>query len=112
MANLQQAGYQVALVTDGRLSGASGKVPAALPLSPEALHGGAIALIEDGDMICLDINKGTLDNLADTYARRRAPIDTESGQQTWGRNLFQLMRHHISSVEQGASFLFNNNDPL
>lgn len=60
LGNIQKAGYQVALVTDGRLSGASGKIPAAIHVTPEAVHGGAIGLVQDGDIVRLDANAGTL----------------------------------------------------
>ena len=70
LAVLQDKGFRVALVTDGRMSGASGKVPAAIHLTPEAVDGGPIAKIRDGDMIRLDADKGTLEVLADlSHAR-------------------------------------------
>lgn len=107
LANIQKAGYQVALVTDGRLSGASGKIPAAIHMSPEALRGGAIGLIEEGDMIRVDATQGKVDNLADTSARTLAQLDTEKSQQTWGRDIFKIFRENVSSADQGASFLYN-----
>jgi phosphogluconate dehydratase len=107
LGNLQKAGHVVALVTDGRLSGASGKIPAAIHVSPEALKGGAIGLIEEGDLIRLDANNGTLENLSDTTSRSPATLDTEKEQLTWGRNMFKICRAHVSAADQGASFLFD-----
>lgn len=106
LGNIQKAGYQVALVTDGRLSGASGKIPAAIHISPEALHGGAISLIEDGDIIRLDAIQGTVDNLADTTLRSIELCDTEQSQQTWGRDIFKIFRDNVSGADEGASFLY------
>ena len=74
---LQDKGFKIALVTDGRMSGASGKVPAAIHLSPEALDGGAIARIRDGDIICLDAEAGTLTLRVDAATlKSRAPAGT------------------------------------
>ncbi|MBF4281711.1 phosphogluconate dehydratase [Vibrio anguillarum] len=108
LGNLQKAGYQVALVTDGRLSGASGKIPAAIHVSPEALRGGAIALIEEGDRIRVDAVTGRLENLTPTEGRDIATCDTELTQQTWGRDLFKVCRDNVSAANQGASFLYPN----
>ncbi|MCW8333123.1 phosphogluconate dehydratase [Vibrio paucivorans] len=105
LGNVQKSGFQVALVTDGRLSGASGKIPSAIHLSPEALRGGAIGLVRDGDIIRLDCQSGELNNLTDTSGRDTLSVNTESEQQTWGRNLYSVMRHNVSSAEQGASFI-------
>ena len=107
LGNIQKSGYQVALVTDGRLSGASGKIPAAIHVSPEALRGGAIGLIEEGDIIRLDATTGTVDNLSGTTQRSAATLDTEKSQQTWGRDIFKVFRDNVSSADQGASFLYN-----
>ncbi|MGF1718530.1 phosphogluconate dehydratase [Vibrio kyushuensis] len=106
LGNVQKAGFKIALVTDGRLSGASGKIPAAIHVSPEALQGGTIGLVNDGDIIRLDCQTGSLENLADTCARSLNHIDTEVSQQTWGRDIFKVMRENVSSAEHGASFLF------
>jgi phosphogluconate dehydratase len=106
---LQDRGYRVALITDGRMSGASGKVPAAIHLTPEAASGGAIAKIEDGDMITLDSVAGTLDidvPLADFEVRvatGRAPAQDE-----WvstGRDLFSGMRALVGPADEGAMFV-------
>lgn len=105
LGNVQKAGFKVALVTDGRLSGASGKIPSAIHLSPEALRGGAIGLVRDGDILRLDCQSGELNNLSDTTGRQALELDTEISQQTWGRNLFSVLRQSVSSAEQGASFI-------
>jgi phosphogluconate dehydratase len=106
LGNLQRAGYAVALVTDGRLSGASGKIPAAIHVCPEALHGGVIGLLNDGDRIRLDANLGQLHCLSDLSQRQAVHPDCDKSQQSWGRELFSLYRHHVSRADQGASFLF------
>ncbi len=106
LGNLQKSGFHVALVTDGRLSGASGKIPAAIHVSPEALHGGAIGLIQNDDMIRVDAVSGTLECLADLTGRQLEHPDCELAQQDWGRELFGLMRQNVSRADQGASYLF------
>ena len=109
LANLQDRGHKVALVTDGRLSGASGKVPAAIHLSPATDEGGLIGKIRDGDTISIDAVAGTLElhvNAAE-LAARETPACTESGHQNGlGREYFQLFRDHVSSTQTGASILF------
>jgi phosphogluconate dehydratase len=105
---LQGKGFRVALVTDGRMSGASGKVPAAIHLSPEALAGGPLARLRDGDVVRLDAEAGTLETLvpADEWAAR--PIATLSPEQAasnahdLGRDLFGGMRRTVRSAEEGA----------
>ncbi len=106
LGNVQKAGFKIALVTDGRLSGASGKIPAAIHVSPEALRGGAIGLLRDGDLLRLDATKGELTCLDDLSQRVAQPALTEQDQQSWGRELFTLARQHVTSADQGASFLF------
>ncbi|ELO1554644.1 phosphogluconate dehydratase [Aeromonas hydrophila] len=103
LGNLQKAGYKVALVTDGRLSGASGKIPAAIHVTPEALHGGAIGLLADGDMLRVDAVNGSLDCLTDLSGRTQAEIDLTPEQEGWGRELFSVMRRAVSSAECGAT---------
>lgn len=102
LTNLQEAGFNVALVTDGRLSGASGKVPAAIHLSPEACAGGLIAAIEDGDLLRLDGHSGELNVLAEDIDQRE--FNTPAIKTTFGlgRELFQVFRKNVSSAEQGA----------
>lgn len=103
LGNLQKAGYKVALVTDGRLSGASGKIPAAIHVTPEALHGGAIGLLADGDLLRVDAVNGSLDCLTDLSGRPQAEIDLTPEQEGWGRELFSVMRRAVSSAECGAT---------
>ncbi|WP_439831823.1 phosphogluconate dehydratase [Aeromonas veronii] len=103
LGNLQKAGYKVALVTDGRLSGASGKIPAAIHVTPEALHGGAIGLLANGDLLRVDAVSGSLDCLTDLSGRTQAEIDLTLEQEGWGRELFSVMRRAVSSAECGAT---------
>lgn len=105
---LQDKGFKVALVTDGRMSGASGKVPAAIQLSPEALDGGLLAYLQDGDMIRLDANDGTLTCLTDAteLAQRAATSPSQQSNQGAGRELFASLRHLVTPAESGATFLF------
>ena len=103
---LQKRGHRVALVTDGRMSGASGKVPAAIHLTPEASDGGPIARIKDGDMIRLDAVKGTLEVLADAEefaARPPAVADLSENEFGMGRELFAAFRRNVGHADQGAS---------
>jgi len=102
---LQDRGFKVALVTDGRMSGASGKVPAAIHVCPEAKDGGPLAYVRNGDVIRVDGTRGELlvrVDAAELEARERArqPADTGVG---CGRELFGFMRAAFSSAEQGAS---------
>ncbi|MGL6386704.1 phosphogluconate dehydratase [Aeromonas caviae] len=103
LGNLQKAGHKVALVTDGRLSGASGKIPAAIHVTPEALHGGAIGLLADGDLLRVDAESGRFDCLTDLSGRTQAEIDLTLEQEGWGRELFSVMRRAVSSAECGAT---------
>jgi phosphogluconate dehydratase len=104
---LQDRGHHVAIVTDGRMSGASGKVPAAIHVTPEAALGGPLARVRDGDLITVDALAGTLTvdvDQAELDAREptgRAPIGAE-----WagtGRELFAAFRASVSSADTGAS---------
>ncbi|EOW6615423.1 phosphogluconate dehydratase [Vibrio fluvialis] len=107
LGNVQKAGYRVALVTDGRLSGASGKIPAAIHVSPEALRGGAIGLLQDGDWIRLDATQGQLTCLTDLRGRKAVAPNCTTTQQSWGRELFGQARHLVTAADQGATFLFD-----
>lgn len=101
---LQDRGLRVALVTDGRMSGASGKVPAAIHLSPEAADGGPIARIRDGDLLRLDANSGELVNLTDGFDQRDpVTADLTANQTGLGRDLFQTFRDNVSPATAGAS---------
>ncbi|GLV25526.1 phosphogluconate dehydratase [Sphingobium sp. Cam5-1] len=101
---LQDRGFRVALLTDGRMSGASGKVPAAIHLSPEALGGGPIAKLRDGDMVRVCADKGIIEALVDAaeWEARDMPVPPPPPYDT-GRELFALFRHHSDLAEQGAS---------
>jgi phosphogluconate dehydratase len=106
LANLQDAGHHVALVTDGRMSGASGKVPAAIHVSPEILAGGPLGLVRDGDIIRLDAATGTLEALVpgDVWAARAlATADLTPNHIGMGRELFAMFRNSISEAEKGAT---------
>ena len=109
LAVLQGKGFKVALVTDGRMSGASGKVPAAIHVSPEALAGGPLAKVRDGDVIRLDAVAGTLRGAG----RRRRPgrrastpcmpdAQRDANAHGLGRELFGGMRRNVRSAEEGA----------
>ena len=109
LGNLQDQGYKVALVTDGRMSGASGKVPAAIHLTPEAVEGGLIAKIQDGDLVRVDSITGELSLLIDAseLASRELVIeDLTRSYQGMGRELFGAQRKQVSGAEQGACSLF------
>ena len=103
LAVLQERGLKVALVTDGRMSGASGKVPAAIHLTPEAVDGGPIAKIRDGDIIRLDADAGTLEVLADLSSREAVKADLSANNVGTGRELFQMFRRNAGRADQGAS---------
>ncbi len=106
---LQDKGYKVALVTDGRMSGASGKVPAAIHVSPECSKGGNLARVRNGDMIRLDADKGILEVLvSETELASRIPAANraESHHLGCGRELFAAFRHQVGSAESGACTLF------
>ncbi|MCW8995544.1 MAG: phosphogluconate dehydratase [Psychromonas sp.] len=106
LGNVMKAGFQVALVTDGRLSGASGKIPAAIHLTPEALHGGPLCKIQDGDIICLDANNGIISVAAELSERVPSHPDLSAQQVGAGRELFSLFRQSVSSAELGATIFY------
>jgi phosphogluconate dehydratase len=101
---LQDRGFKVALVTDGRMSGASGKVPAAIHLSPEALGGGPIGKLRDGDVVRVCAETGTLEALVDAaeWDGRERP-EAPPAEDGLGRELFALMRRHADEAERGGS---------
>ncbi|HEX5935009.1 MAG TPA: phosphogluconate dehydratase [Pseudorhizobium sp.] len=102
---LQDRGFKVALVTDGRMSGASGKVPAAIHVTPEASDGGPIARIKNGDMIRLDAVAGTLEVLVDAAefaAREPASADLSANEFGMGRELFAIFRQNAGTADTGA----------
>ncbi|MBD3765919.1 MAG: phosphogluconate dehydratase [Rhodobacterales bacterium] len=103
---LQDRGLRVALVTDGRMSGASGKVPAAIHVSPEAAMGGPLARLRDGDRLRLDAVAGTLQVLEPDFADRPAVIpDLSASQHGIGRELFAAFRAHVGPAAEGASLV-------
>jgi phosphogluconate dehydratase len=105
---LQDRGFNVALVTDGRMSGASGKVPAAIHLYPEAKAGGLISKIENGDVLRLDCNTGSLELLVEDEVLQARPAAQQAKTVThgMGRELFSNMREQVNSAELGASICF------
>ncbi len=115
LAALQERGFHVALVTDGRMSGASGKVPAAIHVTPEAACGGALARLRDGDTVVLDAERGVLQVQVDSAQwDARAPERPRPGraQQGIGRELFEVFRRNADGAEQGAaSFLLPDWNP-
>jgi phosphogluconate dehydratase len=104
---LQERGLKVALVTDGRMSGASGKVPAAIHVSPEAAAGGPLARLRDGDIVRLDAVAGTLSVLAADFDSR-TPVTVDLSANTWGtgRELFETFRRAVGPSTMGASSLY------
>jgi phosphogluconate dehydratase len=112
---LQDRGFRVALVTDGRMSGASGKVPAAIHVSPEALAGGPLAKLRDGDHIHLNAETGVLEARVDAEAwaaRRPATRASRLSHPTFGRELFAPFRNVVTSAEEGASALGFESPPV
>ena len=104
---LQNNGHKVALVTDGRMSGASGKVPAAIHLSPEASDGGILSKLKDGDPLILNAKTGELNCLNEKEVLNRAEAERPSiNQEGYGRELFSNLRNLASSSDNGASILF------
>jgi len=103
---LQDRGHKVALLTDGRMSGASGKVPAAIHMTPEAMDGGPIAKIRDGDILKLDAENGTLDFVGDEHeflSRTPASEDLRPEHAGMGRELFAGFRAMVGTADRGAS---------
>lgn len=103
---LQDRGFKVALVTDGRMSGASGKIPAAIHLTPEALDKGPIGLVRDGDIVELDAEAGVLHlhvEEAELANREHAECDLTLSHEGMGRELFAPLRQTVGSAEEGAT---------
>jgi len=111
---LQDKGFKVALVTDGRMSGASGKVPAAIHLTPEALDGGAVARIRDGDIIRIDAERGVLEvkvPAEELACREPQTRDLSAERRGYGRELFAGFRALVGAAEEGASSLGMRSEP-
>ena len=109
LSNIQDLGFKVALLTDGRMSGASGKVLAAIHVIPEALDNGIIGKILDGDIIDIDATSGRIE-VNETVAKRDIKVPSKYNQNnTFGRNLFSLLRQNASSAENGAGLDIINN---
>ncbi|KII15926.1 phosphogluconate dehydratase [Phaeobacter sp. S60] len=101
---MQGRGQKVALVTDGRMSGASGKIPSAIHVVPEALDGGAIAKLRDGDIVRVDALTGTLEVLSEGFdAREPVVADLSAYQHGTGREMFALFRNAVTSADTGAT---------
>ena len=101
---LQDKGFKVALVTDGRMSGASGKVLSAIHVSPEAKNGGPLALLRDGDVVRLDAHEGSLEvKLEQSEMLNREPVAAPENSMTVGRGLFKKMRSVVQTSTLGAS---------
>ncbi|MEE3168551.1 MAG: phosphogluconate dehydratase, partial [Pseudomonadota bacterium] len=108
---LQDRGFKVGLVTDGRMSGASGKVPAAIHVYPEALDGGPLARVRNGDLVRLDAGSGELSVQVDEQefaSRESEKADLNGYHHGYGRELFGWMRRAASNPEEGASFFWNH----
>ncbi|MFH5774641.1 phosphogluconate dehydratase [Paracoccus sp. NGMCC 1.201697] len=104
LAVLQDRGLRVALVTDGRMSGASGKVPAAIHVSPEAADGGPLARLRDGDLLRLDATRGVLECLSEDFdTRENASFDPARSAEGMGRELFAAFRAHVGPATEGAA---------
>jgi phosphogluconate dehydratase len=106
---IMDRGFQVAMVTDGRLSGASGKVPSAIHVSPEAFCGGLLAKVQDGDIIRIDVRIGSLElKVTDEELKKReyADVDLASQRYGMGRQIFAPLRRDLLGAEEGASSLF------
>jgi phosphogluconate dehydratase len=113
MGALQDRGYCVALATDGRMSGASGKVLAAIHITPEAAEGGPLAKLRDGDVLRVDAESGVLDVVSPLDWRERAPVqlDLLRNARGVGRELFSMFRANACSAERGGS-AFPDYDPI
>ncbi|AZV39534.1 phosphogluconate dehydratase [Komagataeibacter xylinus] len=113
LAVLQDRGHKVALVTDGRMSGASGKVPAAIHIGPEAYVGGPLSLLRDGDVVRVCAQTGRIEALVEaSVLADRTPARPPAPQFGTGRELFALMRNHVDLPEQGASAILASMDHM
>ena len=104
LAVLQDRGLKVALVTDGRMSGASGKVPSAIHMCPEAALGGPIAKLRDGDIVKIDATAGEITVMAENFlAREPVTLDLSDSHSGLGRELFDLFRRSAGMATDGAA---------
>ena len=104
LSTLQDRGLKVALVTDGRMSGASGKVPSAIHVTPEAANGGPISKLRDGDIVLLDADNGILEVQIENFGSRPSvSIDLSDNQYGLGRELFNIFREHVGPTSEGAN---------
>ena len=104
LSTLQDRGLKVALVTDGRMSGASGKVPSAIHVTPEAANGGPISKLRDGDIVLLDADNGILEVQTENFeSRSSVSIDLSDNQYGLGRELFNIFREHVGPTSEGAN---------
>ena len=108
LSNIQDMGFKVALITDGRMSGASGKVPSAIHITPEAIDGGIIAKIQDGDEIEIDASNGKI-NVNENISKRKITTSEKNTNLNFGRNLFSLLRSNATGAENGAGLDLINN---
>lgn len=108
---LLNRGHRVGLITDGRMSGASGKVPAAIHVAPEAADGGAMSKVRDGDLVRLDAAAGRFDILADGIESRMPASRPRADAEGCGRELFNLFRSQVGSANTGASAILDGDDP-
>ncbi len=102
LSNVQDLGFKVALLTDGRMSGASGKILAAIHVTPEAIDNGVIGKIEDDDEIEIDANNGKLNILTDISKRKNSLLNDMKKNQSFGRNIFNTLRIHSQGSEEGG----------
>ena len=104
LSTLQDRGLKVALVTDGRMSGASGKVPSAIHVTPEAANGGPISKLRDGDIVLLNADNGILEVQTENFeSRSSVSIDLSDNQYGLGRELFNIFREHVGPTSEGAN---------
>ena len=102
---LQNRGHKIALVTDGRMSGASGKTPSIIHVVPEAKEGGLLSKIKSGDVMSININEGTIDCIDKNIEKRKSRIKNYPDLYGNGRELFSNIKMNLSSSEEGASFI-------
>jgi phosphogluconate dehydratase len=110
LASLQDKGFKVALVTDGRMSGASGAIPAAIHVTPEVASGGPLGKVRDGDLVRLDCGSGVLEAKvpAEIWNARELPqADLRGNEYGTGRELFRLFRVNAAGAEQGGGLQLN-----